>query len=56
MKIRVIKFRYQRSGVKPFKRLWVKEHKAYHYEVAEEVVKFIETWNNRDHSQLQRNS
>lgn len=56
MKIQVFKFRYQREHLKSNKRIWVKEVKEYHYEVAEEVVKFIESWNrNNDHSQFQSN-
>jgi hypothetical protein len=57
MKIKVIKFRYQRTHVKAKQRVWVKEHKAYHYEIAESVVKFIETWTtNRDNSEFQSDS
>jgi hypothetical protein len=57
MKIRVIKFRYQRVGIKIKQRVWVKEHKAYHYDIKPEVIEFLQSWiEQNDNSQLQRNS
>lgn len=56
MKINVIRFRYQREHVKSDIKLWVTE-RTYSYEFCEEVIKFIESWQNQhDNSKLQSNS
>lgn len=54
MKVRVVKFRYMRSDQRPFKRAWYKEHKAYHYEMRQEAIEFVQQWiRQNDNSQLQ---
>lgn len=53
MKVRVVKFRLMRSEQRPFKRTWAKEHKAYHYDMRQEAIEFIEQWKHKhDNSQL----